>query len=145
MTFFICILERLCSGHWVENKLKQRNPDSYEVVTVLMRDNGDPDKGRIVQMERKGQIQEALLGDGCSRCEHIQSELRCAEIRGFFIIEFNFVLVLVFKKSSKYFDSHSSEGVESGSPPLNVTKFSDSLKLIECGRSGGHINSKATQ
>jgi len=28
-----------------------------------MRDNGDPDKGSLVQMERKGQIQEAFRMD----------------------------------------------------------------------------------
>ena len=44
-----------------------------------MRDNGDPDKGSIVQMERKGQIQEALRMDVADL--NIQSKLRCAEIR----------------------------------------------------------------
>lgn len=64
--------------------LDRKQTGSREILTVmrllvLMRDNGDPDKGRIVQMERKGQIQEAFRMDVAD--VNIQSELRCAEIR----------------------------------------------------------------
>lgn len=64
VTFFICILERMCSGHGVENKLEaEKSWQLWGCYRVLMRDNGDPDKGSLVQMERKGQIQEAFRMD----------------------------------------------------------------------------------